>query len=436
MDAHFTDKEIHKLKRFTKSISSSKNKNKCKNVTGVIDNTIKQLTLIAGEVPYCYICNIDLNKTSGQLKNRSFSVNAEFLIQLPLYLSKSPILAITQEKGLIKLGVTDHTIRSSKNHPQLPGFKSYKCAKGQKTHLEYLDEYQKIEGDPISKTAFETVIFLASEFKSFDFIEFDPVNKAIFIQIDGHVSRVTLDENIKLTVPLILNELAVDDIKQMLDQNTDPYIHFLQRGNDLLLQGSDISITCPLAGIEEFRKKKKMLANVIIKASIDFYALNMEVNNCKKAYKSIKSGHLYISESLASINNIGDDGDLNNERENFTRPLTIFSIDKIEKAKEYVFRFTVKDFKDLKNLSIKRIEEIKEMFFQVTENQVGQLLLEIFECSESTVPLSVLSVERDDSRLQEILALHKDYKPSQLEQPSDTDKNQHKQQGAQGELDV
>lgn len=280
------------------------------------------------------------------------------------------------------------------------------------------------------------LVFLASKYDSFDFIEFDPVNKAIFIQINGHVSQVTLDEKIKLTVPLILNELAVEDIKQMLDQNTDPYIHFLQRGNDLLLQGSDISITCPLAGIEEFRKKKKMLANVIIKASIDFYALNMEVNNCKKAYKSIKSGHLYISESLVSINNIGDDGDLNNERENFTRPLTIFSIDKIEKAKEYVFRFTVKDFKDLKNLSIKRIEEIKEMFFQVTENQVGQLLLEIFECSESTVPLSVLSVERDDSRLQEILALHKDYKPSQLEQPSDTDENQHKQQGAQGELDV
>lgn len=436
MDAYFTDKEIYKLRRFTKSISSSKNKNKCKNVTGVIDKTTKQLTLIAGDAPYCYICNLNLNKTSGQHKGRSFSVNAEFLIQLPLYLTKSPVLSITQEKGLIKLGVTDHTIRSSKNHPQLPGFKSYKCTEGQETHLKYIDEYQKIEGDPISKATFEMVVFLASKYDSFDFIEFDPVNKAIFIQINGHVSQVTLDENIKLTVPLILNELAVEDIKQMLDQNTDRCIHFLQRGNDLLLQGSDISITCPLAGIEEFRKKKKMLADVIIKGKIDFFALNMEVLNCKKFYKSINSGHLYISESLVSINNIGDDGDLNNEGENFTRPLTIFSIDKIEKAKEYVFRFTVKDFKDLKNLSIKRIEEIKEMFFQVTENQVGQLLLEIFKCSKSTVPLSVLSVERDDSRLKEVLALHKDYKPSQLEQPSDTDKNQHKPQGAQGELDV
>ena len=108
-------------------------------------------------------------------------------------------------------------------------------------------------------------------------------------------------------------------------------------------------------------------------------------------------------------------------------------LNKIEKAKEYVFRFTVKDFKDLK---LKSTKEIEEMLFQVTENQVGQLLLEIFKCSKSTVPLSVLSVERDDSRLKEVLALHKDYKPSQLEQPSDTDKNQHKPQGAQGELDV
>ena len=62
MDAYFTDKEIYKLRRFTKSISSSKNKNKCKNVTGFIDKTTKQLTLIAGEEPYWYICNIDLIK--------------------------------------------------------------------------------------------------------------------------------------------------------------------------------------------------------------------------------------------------------------------------------------------------------------------------------------------------------------------------------------
>jgi len=159
----------------------------------------------------------------------------------------------------------------------------------------------------------------------------------------------------------------------------------------------------------------------------------MEVNNCKKAYKSIKSGHLYISESLVSINNIGDDGVLNNEGENFTRPLTIFSIDNIEKGKEYVFRFAVKDFKDLNPISAK---EIEEMFFQVTENQVGQLLLKIFKRSKGNVPLSVLSVERDDCRLREILALHNDYKPSQPEQPSDTDKNQYKEQGGQGELDV
>ena len=87
MDAYFTDKEIRKLQRFTKSISSSKNKNKCKNVTGFIDKKTKQLTLIAGEEPYWYTCNLNLNKTSGQLKNCSFSVNAEFLIQLPLYLT-------------------------------------------------------------------------------------------------------------------------------------------------------------------------------------------------------------------------------------------------------------------------------------------------------------------------------------------------------------
>ncbi|MGO2182511.1 MAG: hypothetical protein ACTH36_09375 [Pseudoalteromonas nigrifaciens] len=433
MDAHFTNQEVTKLNQFTRSISSSRNKSKCKNVTGVIDKTTKKLTFIAGEVPHCYIYVTHLNETSKQLRNCSFSVNAEFLIQLPLYLSKSRTLTITQEKGLIKLGVTDYTISSSKNHPQLPGFKGYKCAKGQHAHLEYLDDYQKIEGDPISKTAFEMIVFLASEYNHFDFIEFDPRNKAIFVQIDGHVSRVTPPENIKLTVPLILNQLAIEDIKQMFDQKTDQYIHFLQRGNDLHLQGSDIYITCPLAGIEEFRKKKKMLENVIVKASINFYALNMEVNNCKKAYKSIKSGHLYISESLVSINNIGDDGVLNNEGENFTRPLTIFSIDNIEKGKEYVFRFAVKDFKDLNPISAK---EMKEMFFEITENQVGQLLLKIFKRSKGNVPLSVLSVERDDCRLREILALHNDYKPSQPEQPSDTDKNQYKEQGGQGELDV
>lgn len=433
MDAHFTDQEVTKLNEFTRSISSSRNKSKCKNVTGVIDKTTKKLTFIAGEVPHCYIYIMHLNETSKQLRNCSFSVNAEFLIQLPSYLSKSRTLNITQEKGLIKLGVTDYTIRSSKSHPHLPGFKGYKCAKGQKTHLEYLNEYQESEGNQVSKATFEMVIFLADEYNNFELIEFDPINKAIFVQINGDVSHVTLAEDIKLKVPLILNELAVEDIKQMLNQNTDRYIHFLQRGNDLHLQGSDLSITCPLAGIEEFRKKKKMLANVIIEGSIDFYALNMEVNNCKKAYKSIRSGHLYISESLVSINNIGDDGDLNNEGENFTRPLTIFSIDNIEKGKEYVFRFAVKDFKDLK---LKSAKEMKEMFFKITENQVGQLLLKIFKRSNITVPLSVLSVERDDSRLQEILALHNDYKPSQSEQPSDTDKNQHKQQGAQGELDV
>lgn len=416
-----------------KIIISSNKKALLKNITENIDTHYADslatiliskkkgsITLITGKPPLCSHCVFTLDTSSTYIKDAQFSIDGSFAKQLSYYFNVNKDIELnvhTLSSSVTSIELIYKDIKSNENV-----LRRCECVDVYEAHLTYLKESAQRPTSTVPKATIERIVYESNLNMPFEFLEMDFNKQHCKIQRDGNVEGVHLPHNLKLPVSIVLTEEINRKLDNLCKATEGDEIEVAQQGELLTFKTPETTITYSLAGVEKFFAKKPLKFIKEQHVIVSFYTFKMEVKHCLTEYKTIKkadSALLYLSDNEAAIAFITPPYD-------FVHPITVTETCSKTKNSESLYRFSPKA---LQGISISDITGAASTRLDILKYENGERKLGVYFSLENKLPHRIISIEKDESQLPNVLALL-----AELDQNQADTKTQNTKQEVQEEL--
>jgi hypothetical protein len=413
------------------AIISSKKKTLIKNITTNIDTRYAgslatvliskkegSLTLITGQSPLYSHCTFILDKSSTYLKDAQFSIDGSFAKQIPHYFESNQDIELifhTSSSSHYSIELIHKNTKSNED-----ALRRCECVDACEEHLTYFKENEQRPTSIVSKSVIERVIHESGQHIPFKFLEMNKDKQHIRLQRDDDVEEVHLPGDLKLPTSMVLTPEITHQLGDLCKATDGDELEIAQQGELLILKAPESSITCSLAGVEEFFAKKPIKFSSVKHAVLDFYAFKAEVRHCFTEYGTIKKADdalLYLSDTKASIAVL-------TEPYEFVHPITVIETYSKTKNTESLYRFSPKE---LLSISISDLTKAYSTRLDILEYENGQLKLAVYYSLENKLPHRSIPIEKDESQLPKVLAMLESLDKSK-------NNTQHKKQEVQDDL--
>ncbi len=364
--------------------------------TVLISKNEGSITLITGKPPLCSHCAFILDTSSTHVKNAQFSIDGSFAKQLPYYFCSNEDIKLsvhTLSSGATSIELIHKDTKSNEN-----ALRRCECVDVDEAHLTYLKESSQRPTSTASKASMERVIHESTELMPFEFLEVNVDKQHCKIQRDGDVEEVHFPDNLKLPISMVLTEEITHKLDNLCKATDSDEIEVAQQGELLTIKTPEATVTCSLAGFEEFFAKKPLKFTNEKHVVVNFYGLKTEVRHCLAEYKTIKKADnalLYLSDNKAAITFITPPYD-------FVHPITVTETCSKTKNSESLYSFSPKA---LLGINIGDLTQAKSTRLDILKYENGERKLGVYFSLENKLPHRTIPIEKDESQLPHVLAL-------------------------------
>lgn len=227
-------------------------------VSFIVDKPTKTLTVISGQHPKLAFCNLKLDNQSTALQAVQFSIEGSFCKQLfneCLRDKDSLILDIEMESSSPKHLEVIRSFNRRTDKIDSIGVYRCRCEKIDNKHLAFQNESKSLPTQKLSKSTAEAIVYEATGHLPFQYIELNHNKECVRIQRNGEIEESKLPDHINLSCDIVLNSAATELLEQLCREPDIETIEIAQQGEDLTLKTNNQTVTCLLAGVEEFYDK-------------------------------------------------------------------------------------------------------------------------------------------------------------------------------------
>ncbi|PNH94625.1 hypothetical protein [Vibrio diazotrophicus] len=369
-------------------------------VTIVTDKAEKSITFVTGEYPLCSQFTFVADERSTHIKDKQFSIDGSFTKQIINYFGKEQDIELNFEStnsGRMYVQLFDSTSLSIDEY-QNPALRRCQCGDVLDKHLTYLLDNQQRPTTTTSKALMERILYEAKDHLPFEFIELDKDNQYIRVQRQGEIEDKSLPNDLKLPLSLVLTPETTQQMTELCQITSGSEIEIAQQGEALTFKTPECTLTCSLAGVEEFYRKKPDPIVTLLYFIVNLFTLKGELEHCISKYNLIKKANeafLYLSKDKAAIAFL-------TEPYEFVHPIHVFEVGSGDSKSGLLLRFSPKDLKDMK---IKNSLEARKTRLNIFKTSRGELKLGVYYSLEDKLPYTTIAVEESDIHLKKVLAM-------------------------------
>ncbi len=365
-------------------------------MTVLVDKNKRSLTLIAGQAPLISQCVFVLDERSTGLKDKQFSIDGSFAKQLSKYFAPEQDIELdfqTQPTSMLFVELLHINPQDDET-----ALRRCQCGDVFPDHLTYLKENDQRPTTIMSKAVIEDILEASSQHMPFEFIELDNVQQHIRVQRDGKVVERQLPKNLELPVSMVLTQEAKKQLNDLCIATSDDEIEIAQQGELLTFKTAESTVTCSLAGVEEFQQMQPMALQTLRYVVLDFFTFKAELTHCFNGYGLIRKANyalLSLNGNKAAIAFVTSPYE-------FVHPITVVQVGGEEESTSALFRFSPRD---LLNIKVKDLFEAKCTKLEVIQHSNGELTLGIYTSLESKLPYCSIPIEKDERQLPKVAAM-------------------------------
>lgn len=369
-------------------------------VSIIINKDERTIHFIAGPSPLSAKCSIIVDQSSTGLRTVNFSIDGSFAKQLIHYFLDDQNIELTfpvDRKGQTFIELVDSTDLSIDRF-QTSALRRCQCHNVLEEHLIYLADRQHSPCTTVSKATLEHIAYEANAHLPFEFIELNKEQQHIRIQRQGVVEDKSLPRHIKLPNSFVFTEETAKQIAQLCKVTLSNEIEIAQHGEVITLNTPECSISCSLAGVEEFFRKKPTPSHLLKYVALNLFAFKQEIEHCFKHYPRIRKENiafLYVANNTAAIA-------VMTEPYEFIHPIHVFEVVEKENNSGSLFRFSPRD---LEKIRIKNSLEAQKTRLDIIKNSQGQLSLNVYYSLQDTLPYDTIPLEKDEGYLNKVIAM-------------------------------
>lgn len=382
-------------------------------VTVLVNKTQNTITFINGQLPLCDHYTFMLDERSISLKNKHFSLDASFTKQLINYFIQGEDIKLEfeiQPSGTMFLEVLDRSTRL-KDELQSTALRRCQCSAPSDEHLTYWANTPKCPTTKTSKATIERIVYEAHKNLPFEYLQLNKEENYVRIQRQGVVEDKALPLDMKLPVSMVLTPDTTMQMTKLCQMTSGNEIEIAQQGETITFKTPECTLTCSLAGVEEFYQKKTVPIQALKYVALNLFTLKKELNHCVKEYSQIKKADeflLYIGDEKAAIAVLIPPYA-------FTKLIHVFEVGESKTNVGSLFRFSPKE---LEGVRVKNLQEATKTRLDIFETALGELKLGVYYSLEDNLPYTTISIERDERQLDSVLKMIKDLEEKQTDNNS------------------
>ena len=299
--------------------------------------------------------------------------------------------------GYTKATYTEQPFTKGKiKDPTYPLYRRFVNLPVHQSHVEYLQANTQRAFCEVPTTELIPIIQEMSTLLPFEFIQIDSDKKEMRIQRTEQVEERLLPDNMMLPISLVLTPESIETINQLCTQ-TDT-LSISTEGESITIANAEHTVTCSLAGVEDFYARQPERPDVELKFVVDFLSFKEEIrDHC--TYRAIKKKNecmLLIDNNELFVTTIHAGDEL--ARQVFVKEL--------ESHKTRLYRFHLRDLNQTKVLDITTSHQMK---LAITKNKQGDRQLEFYRDFSERLPYASIPVEAEQGNIKNVLALKEDY---------------------------
>ncbi|HHF0550421.1 TPA: hypothetical protein ACPHT2_000011 [Vibrio antiquarius] len=388
-------------------------------VTILTNKTASTITFVCGQSPFCSEYQFILDERSTPLKDKQFSIDGSFAKQIIHYFVEGQDIELEFEinaSGTMFVELVD-TTALSKDQYQTAALRRCQCGDASDDHLIYLTDNQQRPTTTTSKAIIERIVYEAQENVPFEFLELNKEKQHLRIQRQGEVEDKSLPRGLTLPVSLVLTPETTKQMTELCQLTSGNEIDIAQQGETVTFKTPECTLTCSLAGVEDFYHKKSDPIRTLKYVALNLFAFKEELKHCFKKYGRIKKANdalLYLENNQAAIAFL-------TKPYEFAHPIHVFEVGNNENHAGSLFRFSPRD---LENFLIKNSLEAKNTRIDIFKTSHGELKLGVYYSLEEKLPYDTIAIEKDERHLKKVLELIESIEKKQGKTPSNPPEQQ------------
>ncbi|QDF67629.1 hypothetical protein FJQ87_13980 [Shewanella sp. SNU WT4] len=395
-------------------------------VTVIINKINGTIQFISGQFPLCSECSFPISQHLSELKDVKLSIDGSFAKQITHYFSEGQDIEL-KFKNIGSDPVFVELVDTTSIANDL-AIRSCKCQTAQDMHITYVTDPHNPPCMTVTKTDVEQIVNAAAKNLPFEFIEFNKEKKYIRIQRQDTVEDKLLPEEITLPGTLVFTATIKEQVEQLCQITSSNQIEITQENENMIFKTPEYSLTCSLAGVQEFYRKTPVTSKIIKSVALNLFTLKEELKHCVDLYPQIKTHNtvlFYLNEDNAAIVVLTDYYE-------FIHPMYVFKVINEEKDSGSLFTFSPRDFKDIQ---IENSNEPQKSRLEILKDSHGKLSLRICCWFKKTHRYYTLAIENDERELDKVKTMLNDIKQKQVQKKLQKQANTTSQaQKRQGEL--
>jgi hypothetical protein len=250
--------------------------------------------------------------------------------------------------------------------------------------------------DPVPTADLNPILREMAVLLPFEFIQIDNDKNEMRIQRTEQVEERVLPDNMTLPISLVLNPESINTMS-MLCTHTDT-LSISMEGETITIANAEHTVTCSLAGVEDFYARQPERPDIELKFVVDFISFKEEIrDHC--SYRAIKKKNecmLLIDNNELFIATIHDGDELARQ----------IYVKELKSEQTLLYRFHLRDLTQTKIMDITTSHQMK---LSITKNKQGDRQLEFYRDFSERLPYASIPVEADHASIKKVLALKKDY---------------------------
>jgi hypothetical protein len=290
----------------------------------------------------------------------------------------------------------DPSFKVKMQDPTYPLFRRFVNLPVHQSHVEYLQANTQRAFYPVPTADLNPILREMAVLLPFEFIQIDNDKNEMRIQRTEQVEERVLPDNMTLPISLVLNPESINTMS-MLCTHTDT-LSISMEGETITIANAEHTVTCSLAGVEDFYARQPERPDIELKFVVDFISFKEEIrDHC--SYRAIKKKNecmLLIDNNELFIATIHDGDELARQ----------IYVKELKSEQTLLYRFHLRDLTQTKIMDITTSHQMK---LSITKNKQGDRQLEFYRDFSERLPYASIPVEADHASIKKVLALKKDY---------------------------